>query len=990
MSEQQRKAQPDVAIVGMAGRFPGAPSLAVFWRNLRDGVESIRRLSDEELLAVGVPQEKLDDPNYVKACPVLEDVDKFDASFFGFNPRDASVMDPGHRFFLELAWEAIEHAGYTGLPGEARVGVFAGAGAPLYMQENLRSNADLMRAMGDFLVRHTGNDMNFLATRVSYELDLRGPSMNIQTACSSSLAAVHIACQSLARGECELALAGGATVLVPMGEGYEYREGEILSPDGHCRPFDADSAGTVFGSGAGCVLLKLLDRALDDGDTIHAVIKGTALNNDGSLKVGYLAPSVDGQAEVIDAALRAADVPAESISYVETHGTGTLVGDPIEFEGLRLGYAKHTQARQFCAIGSLKSNIGHLGEAAGIASLIKAVLALSHRQLPPTLGYRAPNPQIDFENSPFFVNASLREWTSAGPRRCGVTALGAGGTNCHLILEQAPDSLPGEGERALQLFVLSAKTAAALDRASENLAGFLASEHVDVADAAYTLALGRRPMAHRRIAVARSKEEAAAAFRTRDAKLQGEARAPGVVFMFPGGGAQYAGMGAELYEAEPVYREALDACLAFAQRELTTDLRALVLAPPSDRERATRLLEQPSLTLPSLFATSYALAKLMLSWGVSPVAYLGHSMGEYVAACLAEVFSLEDAMRLVLLRGRLFEQVPPGGMLSVPLAESAVRPLMPAGLSIAAVNAPEQCVVSGTLAELETLERTLAARDVETRRVRIDVAAHSSMLDPILPTFRALCSTIAFRAPKRPIASNLTGRWLTAEEACDPEYWVQHLRNTVRFAECLETVLAAGDRALLEVGPGRTLSTLAKAQRAQVPTALNSMRHPQEVASDLGYALQTLGRLWLAGADVDWHAFYEGQLRNRIPLPTYPFERRSFWVAKGKVEHTASSGLGKRPKLDDWFATPTWVKQPLLEREEATAPRWLLFSDGSLLARRLRARLGPDVVVASPGEQVIERAPRHWELDVNSSNQQQDLLDALEEKGQLPTHVVYL
>ncbi|HEX5660661.1 MAG TPA: polyketide synthase, partial [Polyangiales bacterium] len=470
MTEQARKAQPDVAIVGMAGRFPGAPSVAAYWRNVRDGVESIRRLSDEQLLAAGVPPDKLDDPSYVKACPVLDDIDKFDAAFFGFNPRDASVMDPAHRFFLEVAWEAIEHAGYTGLPEESRVGVFAGAGAPLYMQENLRTNAELMRTMGDFLVRHTGNDMNFLATRVSYELDLRGPSMNVQTACSSSLAAVHVACASLARGECELALAGGATVLVPMGQGYDYREGEILSPDGHCRPFDADSAGTVFGSGAGCVVLKLLERALDDGDTIHAVIKGSALNNDGSLKVGYLAPSVDGQAEVIDTALRAADVPADSISYIETHGTGTRVGDPIELEGLRLGYGKHTDKRQFCAIGSVKSNIGHLGEAAGVASLIKAVLALENRQLPPSLGYSRPNPQIDFPSTPFFVNSTLRAWESSGPRRCGVTALGAGGTNCHLILEQAPEALPGEGARRQQLFVLSAKTPEALQQASENLA----------------------------------------------------------------------------------------------------------------------------------------------------------------------------------------------------------------------------------------------------------------------------------------------------------------------------------------------------------------------------------------------------------------------------------------------------------------------------------------------------------------------------------------
>lgn len=996
MSDSDKR-QVDVAIIGMAGRFPGAPSVDAFWRNVRDGVESIRRLSDEELLAANVPPEKLDNPSYVKACPVLEDIDKFDAGFFGFSPRDASVMDPAHRFFLEVAWQAIENAGYTALPEESRVGVFAGAGAPLYMQENLHTNPELMRSMGDFLVRHTGNDMNFLATRVSYELDLRGPSMNVQTACSSALTAVHMACQSLARGECELALAGGSTILVPMAQGYQYHEGEILSPDGHCRPFDAHSAGTVFGSGSGCVVLKLLERALDDGDTVHAVIKGSAINNDGSLKVGYLAPSVDGQAEVIDSALRAAGVPAESVSYIETHGTGTLVGDPIEFEGLRLGFEKHTKARQFCAIGSVKSNIGHLGEAAGIASLIKAVMALKHRQLPPSLGYQSPNPQIDFPSSPFFVNTTLRPWQANGPRRCGVTALGAGGTNCHLILEEAPDSLAGEGARAQQLLVLSAKTRAALDRACDELAEHLAPAgsarvaegpaRIDLADAAYTLALGRRPMTHRRVVVASTPEEAAAALRTRDPKLAGESRAPEVVFMFPGGGAQYADMGRQLYEAEPVYRQAVDACLALAQKELTVDLRALMF-PEGEHEQATRSLERPSLTLPSLFATSYALAKLMLSWGVQPVAYVGHSMGEYVGACLAEVVTLEEAMRLVLLRGRLFEQVPAGGMLSIPLAEAEVRSLMPAGLSMAAVNAPEQCVVSGPLDALEELERALTAREVETRRVRIDVAAHSAMLDPILPAFRALCRTIAWKAPKRPLVANLTGRWMTAQEATDPEYWVQHLRNTVRFSDCIETVLKDGERALLEVGPGRTLSTLAKVQRTAVKSAVNSMRHPQEAASDLGYALQTLGRLWLAGARIGWPALYDGQLRNRIPLPGYSFERTAYWVEPGKAQPTAQRALGKRP-LDSWFATPTWIKKPLLARQAETT-RWLVFSDGSLLAKRLIARLGPEVVTVTRGTAVLQRAERHWELDVNSSNQHQDLLDALAEHGQLPEHVVYV
>ncbi|MDB4973837.1 MAG: polyketide/non-ribosomal peptide synthetase [Myxococcaceae bacterium] len=992
----------EIAIIGMAGRFPGAPSVDAFWNNVRDGVESIRRLDDESLLAAGVTRRALSDPNYVKACPVLEDIDKFDAGFFGFSPRDASVMDPAQRLFLEVAWQAIEHAGYTALPDQSTVGVFAGTGAPLYMIENLRTNPDLMRSMGEFLVRHTGNDMNFMATRVSYEMDLRGPSMNVQTACSSALVSVHMACQSLLRGECNLALAGGSTVIVPMGQGYQYHEGEILSPDGHCRPFDAKSAGTVFGSGTGAIVLKRLKEALDDGDTIHAVIKGSAINNDGSVKVGYLAPSVDGQAAVIDAALRAADVPADSVSYIETHGTGTSVGDPIEFEGLRQAYAKHTDKKQFCAIGSVKSNIGHLGEAAGIASLIKAVLALKARKLPPSLGYESPNPQIDFPSSPFFVNDKLTDWKASGPLRCGVTALGAGGTNCHVILEEAPEPIEGEGAREQQLIVLSAKTRAALDRASDNLATFLERESPDLADAAYTLSLGRRAMQHRRVVVAKTTHEAAERLRARDPKLvlsgDSESRTPSVVFLFPGGGAQYAGMGADLYESESVYRDAIDECIESIGPALGLDLRSLMFAPKAEREVATRRLERPQLTIPALFATEYALTKLLQSWGVEPVACIGHSMGEYLAAVVAEVLTLDEAVKLAILRGRLFEKVEAGGMLSISLPEAEVRALMPPGLDIAAVNAPTLCVASGPIALIESFEKQLLAKEVDTTRVRIDVAAHSAMLEPILGEFRALCRTIKWQPPKLPFVSNLTGRWISPAEATDPEYWVKHLRNTVRFADCVETALAAGDRAFVEVGPGRTLSTLARAQKTSVRSAFNSMRHPQEVASDLSYALATVGRLWIAGAALDWSALYDGQLRNRIPLPTYPFERKAFWVEPGaQRDAVGPATLTKRENLDDWFAAPSWIRAPLIEHPEAAdrgeaseePTRWLIFSDGSRIAQRLSARL-PGAVTVTAAATVQQTGPRHWQLDINSSNQHHDLLDALGEKGFRPDHVVYL
>jgi acyl transferase domain-containing protein len=993
--------QDDIAVIGMACRFPGAPTIADFWANLRDGVDSIRRLTDEELLAAGVTQVELDDPAYVRACPVLEGVEAFDAAFFGFSPRDASVMDPAHRIFLEVAWEAIEHAGHTALPAEGVVGVFAGSGAPYYLMDNVRRNRELMRSMGEFLVRHTNNDMNFLATRLSYEMDLRGPSINVQTACSSALVSVHMACESIRRGECTMALAGGSTVLIPDRQGYHYQEGEILSPDGRCRPFDAKSAGTVFGSGSGCVLLKSLAAALDDGDRIHAVIKGSAVNNDGALRVGFLAPGVEGQAAVVSRALDAAGVPAETITFIETHGTGTSVGDPIEVTALNQAFRSRTERRRFCAIGSVKSNIGHLGETAGIAALIKAILALQHREIPPSLGYETPNPQIDFEDSPFFVNDRLRPWQGEGrgPLRCGVTALGAGGTNCHVILEEPPTALDGEGARAAHLFVLSASSATALDAACENLAQALESDPtLDLADAAYTLAVGRRHLTHRCAFVARTRSEAVTRCRGRDPKLvlaqEADEYPGGMVFMFPGGGAQYARMGIELFASEPVFRAAVEGCLAVANPRLGLDLGALMFAEETEAAQASRALERPSMSLPALFTAEYALAKLFESWGVYPTAYLGHSMGEYVAACLAGVMALEDALQLVLLRGRLFEATAPGRMLSVPLAEGALRELMPTGVDIAAVNAPELCVASGPRTLIEELEATLAARQIECTRVRIDVAAHSSMLEPVLDEFRRFCRTIALRPPAMPFLSNVSGRWITADEATDPDYWVRHLRSTVRFADCLDTLRAGGERVLLEVGPGRTLSMLARSQRPAARHVVNSMRHPEETASDLEYALLTLGRVWLSGVHVEWPALYDGQLRNRVPLPTYAWDHQRHWVDAPIAVQAAPVPVAegaRRERVEDWFARPTWrqtLPPPPLGRSEE---RVLVFADAGGFGEAIAARL------AAAGRHVaLAFAGTHWSDDDGrftvrpaEPSDYEALLKALASKEGLPQRIVH-
>ena len=955
----------DIAIVGMACRFPGAASLAEYWSNLRDGISSIQTLTEEELLEFGASATDLADPAYVKACPVLEGVDQFDASFFGLSPRDASVMDPAHRMFLEVAWEAMEHAGQTALSEDGAVGVFATSGAPYYLMDNVRRNPSVMESMGEFLVRHTNNDMNFLATRVSYEMDLRGPSLNIQTACSSALVAVHVACESIRRGDCVVALAGGATVNIPHRHGYTYREGEILSPDGVCRPFDARSAGTVFGSGIGCIVLKKLSAALDEGDTIHAVIKGSAINNDGAQRVGFLAPGVDGQAAVVCRALDNADVPADSITYIEAHGTGTSVGDPIEVEALKQAFRDRTARRQFCAIGSVKSNIGHLGEAAGIASLIKAVLALTHRQLPASLGFEAPNPLIGFAESPFFVNDRLRPWQVDGPRRCGITALGAGGTNCHVILEEAPDRLEGEGARGVHLLVVSAKTQTALARARVRLADAIeADESMDMADVAYTLSVGRRHMSYRRMFVVRDRSDALVQLRERDsATVKADSvddQVPGIAFMFPGGGVQFVRMGLELYKTERVYRDSVNECLTICNARLGCDLGALMFPLDGSDADHDRVLEGPSLSLSSLFTAEYAMAKLFASWGIQPTALVGHSMGEYVAACLSSVMTLKDALELVIERGQLFESVPRGGMLSVSLPESDLRALMPVELDIAAVNAPGVCTVSGPAAIVESFEGTLAQREIEHARVRINVAAHSAMLDQVLDRFRTFCRTIELRTPQIPFVSNLSGRWISSAEATDPEYWVKHLRGTVRFADCVETLLRDREYVLLEMGPGRTLSSLARAQRTPAQHTLNAMQRATEKGSDVAVALTCLGRLWQAGVEVDWPAVYDGQLRNRIPLPTYAWDHRRHWVAPtitSALNVASASPISDRRELvEDWFTRLGWrqtLPAPALVQAEEQV---LLFSDTTGFADEVGAAL------AAAGRRVtIVRAGEEWQ-----------------------------
>ncbi|MCL1463267.1 type I polyketide synthase [Argonema galeatum] len=881
-----------IAIVGMAGRFPGAKNVDEFWQNLRDGVESISFFSEEELKFSGIDESVLRDPNYVQARAVLDDIELFDAAFFGFNPREAEITDPQHRFFLELAWEAVENAGYNSETYEGSIGVYAGAGSfNTYFLNNLYPNRQLRESVGDFQLA-IANEKDFLSTRVSYKLNLKGPSITVQTACSTSLVAISMACQSLLNYQCDMALAGGVSIGVNQKTGYFYKEGMILSPDGHCRAFDAKAQGTVSGSGVGIVVLKRLEDAIADGDYIHAVIKGCALNNDGAFKIGYTAPSIDGQAQAIADALALAEVHPDTISYIEAHGTGTPLGDPIEIAALTQAFSAETKKKGFCAIGSAKTNIGHLDTAAGVTGLIKTVQALKHQLIPPSLHFEQPNPKIDFANSPFYVNTKLSEWKAGKtPRRAGVSSFGIGGTNAHVVLEEAPSVEKSGESRPSQLLVLSAKTSSALDSATVNLAEYLKQNpDVTLADVAYTMQVGRRAFSHRRIVVCNNIEEGAISLENLDSKRVftnfQESKNHSVVFMFSGQGSQYINMSLELYQVEPTFREQIDLCSEILKPHLGIDLRHVLYPSESEAEAATNQLKQTAITQPALFAIEYSLAKLWMSWGVHPKAMIGHSIGEYVAACLAGVFSLEDGLSLVAARGKLMQQLPSGSMLAVPLPEQQVQPFMGNKLDIAVINGASMSVVSGTTDAIDELQQKLLEKGVECRRLHTSHAFHSQMMEPILEPFTEQVKKVKLKSPKIPYLSNVTGNWITATEATSPSYYAQHLRQTVRFADGLQQLLIDKNQILLEVGPGRTLNTLAKQHPNKVAEqiVLSSLRHPQDQNSDVAFLLTTLGKLWLGGVQIDWSKFYADEQRYRLPLPTYPFERQRYWIEAPGIE----------------------------------------------------------------------------------------------------------
>ncbi len=990
----------EIAIIGMSGCFPDAKNLDEFWQNLRDGVESIHRFTDQELKALGVDSALLSNPNYVKAKGVVKDIDLFDASFFDISPREAEVMDPSLRFFLEHSWKALEDAGYSSEVYKKPIGVYAGTSFGSYLL-NIYSNYDIVASVGDAQIEK-GTSPDYVTTLTSYKLNLNGPSYAVQTTCSSSLIAVHLACQSLLSGECNIALAGG--VSISTADGYLYQEGGIESPDGHCRAFDAKAAGTVRGKGLGIVVLKRLEEAIADGDCIHAVIKGSAINNDGSDKVSYTAPSVNGQAKVIRAAQVMAEVEPDTISYIEAHGTGTTLGDPIEIAALTQAFRAKTQKKGFCRIGSVKTNIGHLDSTAGVSGLIKTLLALKHKQIPPSLNFEEPSPRIDFANSPFYVNNKLSEWKTNGtPRRAGVSSFGFGGTNAHVILEEAPIPKPSSPSRSWQLLLVSTKTNTALETATENLANYL-QKHPDLnlADVAHTLQVGRWNLNHRRMVVCQNQEDAINALRDPQrafTRYQEPCNRP-IIFMFSGQGSQYVNMGRELYESETVFREQFDYCCELLKPRLELDLRTVLYPSEEKAQEATQKLQQTAITQPVLFAIEYALAKLWMTWGVHPEMMIGHSIGEYVAATLAGVFSLEDALAIVATRGKLMQQLPGGAMLSIGLPEKEVKQQLEQEISLAASNAPSSCVVSGSTEAIDQLQQELQQIGVSCRRLHTSHAFHSQMMEPIIETFVQFLQKFKLNPPKIPFVSNVSGTWITKAQATDPNYWAKHLRQPVRFCEGITELAKKPETLFLEVGPGRTLSTFVKQHQKEESLVLTSLRHPQQQESDIAFLLNSLGKLWLFGVKVDWSGFYNNERRHRLPLPTYPFERQRYWIDLNRnatLAMMSQANLGKKPDIADWFYVPRWKESTPLElfqKKKSLEQKlcWLVFADtygvGAEVAERLKKQ-DQDVIVVRIADNFAKLNDYTYAINPQQRDDYNALLQALQEQNWIPQAIAH-
>lgn len=993
-----------IAIVGMACRFPGASGIERYWQNLRDGVESITVFRDEELLVAGVEPATVAHPRYVKARGRLEEHDFFDAAFFGFTPSEAAVTDPQHRLFLECAWEAMEHAGYDPRQSGEGTGVFAGAGLNTYALRNLMADPDILSKEGEYRIL-IGNDKDFVATRTSYKLDLKGPSLNISTACSTSLVAVHYACNGLLAYQCDMALAGAVSIYTPQDQGYMHEPGGILSADGHCRPFSADAGGTVGSAGVGIVILKRLADALADGDTIHAVVRGTAVNNDGADKIGFTAPSVEGQARVIVEAQEMAGVSPESIGFIEAHGTGTPLGDPIELAALSKAFSRGNTESGSCYLGSVKSNFGHCDTAAGMAGLIKAVLALKHQAIPPTLHCGTTHPEIDFANSPFQVNTELQRWEDgATPRRAGVSSFGVGGTNAHVILEEAPPVVPSSTSRTWHLLTLSAKSGSALDATRQRLAEFIAANPLEnLDDVAYTLQVGRSHFNYKRAIVCHDRESAIAVLQNTESPVAESCNVDTdghrIAFLFSGQGTQYIGMGKDLYRTEPRFRAEVDRCAEILVPLMGRDIRHILFAEDMQIAEAEQILQETSLAQPALFVVEYSLARLMISIGVIPEACIGHSLGEYVAACIAGVFSLEDALRIIVCRGRLMQEMFKGAMIAVSATPEELSAECLEDVSVAAVNTTRSCVLSGTFSQIEEVEGRLAGAGIPTKRLHTSHAFHSEMMRPVIGRFIIEFETLKLSPPAIKIISNVTGNWLSDEQATDPCYWGEHLLSTVRFADGITTLFSEEPYLSVEIGPGNTLASFVRSH-VLCPSehvVCSTLPHARTADGDncVTFA-RCLAKLWESTVQVDWNALHEGEKRQRIPLPTYPFERQRYFLKP--LAGNSLSGGARRAQLRqdsaDWFYRPSWKRGVLpLQREgDERIKHWLIFTDNLGIGRDLGKTLqddGATVECVVAADSVQHDTDDGYSIDPCDTSAYLSLIQRLDDDGKFPDGIVY-
>lgn len=1028
-----------LAIISMSGRFPGARNAEAFWQNIAGGVKSISFFSDEELKAAGVDPALLRQPNYVKAGTVVEGIEDFDAAFFGYTPREAEIMDPQHRLFMECAWEALESAAYDPETYSGLVGVFAGSAFSSYMSDHIYTNPEVVNMAGRLQI-DLGNERDSLSSAVSYKLNLRGPSIAVQTFCSTSLVAVHLACQSLSTYECDIALAGGVAIALPQVSGYIYEEGGILSPDGECRAFDAQGRGSVMGNGVGVVALKRLREAIEDGDHIYAVIRGSAVNNDGSMHVSYTAPGLNGQKEVIAEALGHAGVDLESIDYIEAHGTATMLGDAVELAAMIKAFEAGTQKKQFCALGSVKPNIGHLDRASGVAGLIKAGMALYHKQIPASLNFEQTNADIDLSNSPFYVNTLLRDWPGDDtPRRAGVSSFGLGGTNAHVVLEEAPEREASGPSRSWQLLLLSARTETALQDMTANLVEYLkAHPEQNLPDVAHTLQVGRKVFNHRRVVACRDRGDAIQTLEAVDPRrvhsLHQTYKGRELVFMLPGVGEQYTGLARDLYKEEVTFREVFERCQNFLKTHFEIDVReALGLGGGASQQavsaRSGRFasagagtglqallnrggrsqsamqdqLKQTAIAQPVAFVIEYALAQLLMEWGIRPSALIGYSLGEYVAACLAGVFSLEDALTLVARRARLIQELPRGAMVAVALSEEGVQAFLDEQICLAAINGPNTCVLAGPVEAIEQLERRLGEQWIAAQRVETTHAFHSTMLEVLREPLTELVSGLELHAPQIPYISNVTGAWITEEQATDPTYWARHMCQTVRFADGAGLLLQNAEWLLLEVGPGQALCTFIRQHPAcsheRLHLVLSTLPSLYERQSDLAFLLTTLGKLWLAGVNIDWAGFYTREQRYRVPLPTYPFERQRFWIEPTETRLTrqqlAPVVKGKKPDVGDWFYLPSWEQAPLLPTSAPSPGEqgpYLIFADicglGDELAARLRCQ-GEQVVVVHQGERFERIDDQHFTLRADEKADYLSLCKTLNAEKLMPRSLLH-